>query len=217
MDQHSGNPCMDSNCVAKSDLNERPPYTCDDIVSANETSCNLPGLCDGSGAYCYEWGTSASVCIKGEVRPCHETPYNIFTAETCTMTGESTINCTALSPAPEPINVSIGVNNISNPFSDFITREYYSYGSSCSGLDYRGKEAVFNLPTTCTGKQATITVSNAATDMIVLHLTNYKDPTTCQAQGTNTLTVANWNANDKIIIETDPGDPIIFDLIVTCP
>jgi len=216
--QHSDNPCMSADCSPVASTETGKPFTCVDNLKANNSPCNSFGKCDGTDAYCYAVN-NISTCIEGASRPCRNAPYDIHTAQTCIVTGADTQTCELISPSPEPIKVSSGLNELTILQDYFKTREYYSYGSPCAGLDYRGQEAVLQLPDSCNGKTVTLTVSGTATsnDVIILHVTDYQTPSTCQAQGTNSLTVAGWSANDEIILESAPGYPQNFDLTVTCP
>lgn len=138
---------------------------------------------------------------------------NICTAQVCVQDSGSCID------VPEA-DVSIQANcgdTVTIEADDFITRDYYLYPLPCLPIDVRGQEVALTLTITAATNVTIDVTDDGGQDISLHHLTDMCDPSTCQSNAYDTLSVTNMAPTDAILVEAGIGNPPeSIELTVTC-
>ena len=169
-----------------------------------ESACYVtPEYSNGVPGYCMFNGETSD-CIINEERPCYDVnAASICAAQECVFEDGS---CVAIPEADVSIPVSCGETVTLTP-SDFVTRDYYSYGGACGPMDVRGKEVALTLDISAPANVTVTAVDEGGQDFKLYVLSDMCDPNSCLKNARDTLSLLNMAPTDVIIVEAGIGNP----------
>jgi len=212
------NQCLNADCQTDTDPTASVPWKCVTTYEADLSACGVDGnACYGgtTGSYCYRTPDTAA-CIPGPGRPCVGTDLSDVQVCTPNYAVPGTTTCPDLDPQVTPLDVACGLSAHQNAPSPFRTREFYSYGGSCTG-SFPGMEGAYRLSGLSAGQNVTLATDQTSGPLSILLLGNFADPSTCLQQGSDVLSFTATGATADFIVEATPGyPPASFRLTITC-